>query len=241
MSGRSPIAPLLWIFAVSLFVGTVLALGLGFDLFVQPPDVPEATLFPDRLQATQPFFAARWPYDAASTLLFVVGFGALALAAGGIASLGGGHRLADVFRASMLVSGILGVVAGLAYFGATKITIDLAYCDCGYIDTELIGQFWGLAIVHSATDWLSNGAVVFGAVAAALSTAVLRGIGLPSWWTGIAWAAAGLLIASIVLNELTDTPAGDIAVALATAILLPTWAIMLTRVPASTVSTGGEA
>jgi hypothetical protein len=240
LTGRTPITPLLWIFAVSLLVGTVLTLGLGFDLFVQPPDVPDTATFPERLQAMQPFFAARWPYDAVATLLFVIGFGALALAAGGIASLGGRHRLADVFRASMLVSGILGVVAGLLYFGATRVTIDIGYCDCGFIETELIGQFWALTIVQNATDWLSNGVIVFGALAAALSTVVLHGVGLPSWWKWIAWAAAVLLIVSIVLNELTDTPAGDIAVGLATAILLPVWAIMVGRLPSSPTASAGE-
>ena len=167
LTGRTPIMPLLWIFAISLIIATILNLGLGFDLFVEPPEIPESTLFPDRLEAIQPFHAARWTYDAAATLFFVIGFGALALAAGGVASLGGRHRLADVFRASMLVSGILGVVAGLLYYGATKVTVDLAYCDCGYIDTELIGQFWALAVVQGATSWVSNGAIVFGALAAA--------------------------------------------------------------------------
>ena len=229
--------PLLWIFAISLIIATILNLGLGFDLFVEPPEIPESTLFPDRLEAIQPFHAARWTYDAAATLFFVIGFGALALAAGGVASLGGRHRLADVFRASMLVSGILGVVAGLLYYGATKVTVDLAYCDCGYIDTELIGQFWALAVVQGATSWVSNGAIVFGALAAALSTMVLRGVGLPSWWTWTAWGAAILLILGFALGELTDTPAGDLAIALATGILLPIWAILLTRVQAGATET----
>ena len=91
--------------------------------------------------------------------------------------------------------------------------------------------------MQGATSWVSDGAIVFGALAAGLSTAVLRGVGLPSWWTWTAWGAAILLIVGFVLTELTDTPAGDIAIALATAILLPIWAILLTRVEASATAT----
>ena len=236
MSRRTAIPPLLWIFAISLILATMLRSGLGFDLFVPQPDIPDSTLLPDRLQAIQPTLAARWPYDAAATLLFVLAFGALALASGGLAGLAGGHRMADVFRASLVTSGILGVASGLLYFGATKITIDVPYCDCGFVESELISQFWALSVVQSATDWLTNGAIVFGALGAAMSTTVLRGIRLPSWWTWAAWGAAATLIASVVLHEFVDSLAGDIALALATAVLLPVWAIMLARVPTSAES-----
>ena len=69
--------------------------------------------------------SAALAYAAATMLLFVLGFGALALAApSGIASLGGSSTsLADVFRASMLVGDPRSVgVFFLRNFGATKTT-----------------------------------------------------------------------------------------------------------------------
>ena len=73
---------LLAIFAASFLLATILALALGFDLLVPTPDIPETLDFPARLQAVHSFLVARWPFEALSTLLFVVGFGALVLVAG---------------------------------------------------------------------------------------------------------------------------------------------------------------
>ena len=204
-----------------------MALALGFDLLVQQPDIPETLDLPSRLEAIHPFHVAQWPFDAASTLLYVVAFGALLLAAGSIAALAGADGRADILKSAIVASGLLGVASGLLYFGATQVTIALQYCDCGFKTEEVISQFWAITIVQGATDWLSYGAVVFGAIAAALSALVLGDRGLPPIWRWISWSAAVLLILSIVLNEFSDTPAGDIAVAVATGILLPAWAIIL--------------
>ena len=218
---------LLWIFAVCAVLATLLALALGFDLLVQPPEIAETLDLPSRLEAIHPFHVAQWPFDAASTLLYVVAFGALLLAAGSIASLAGTDGRADMLKSAIVASGLLGVASGLLYFGATQVTIALQYCDCGFKTEEVISQFWAITIVQGATDWLSYGAVVFGAIGAALSALVLGDRGLPPIWRWITWSAAVLLVLSIVLNEFTDTPAGDLAVAVATGILLPAWAIIL--------------
>ena len=151
---------LLGIFATCFLLATILALALGFDLLVPTPDIPETLDFPGRLQALQPFRDAQWPFDAVSTLLFVVGFGALALVAGPIASLAGADRRA----------GVLGV---------------------------------------------------------GMSALVLGDRGLPQMWRWISWSAAGLLILSIALHEVSDTPAGDLIASVASGLLLPAWAVIL--------------
>ena len=71
--GWSALHVLLGLFAVCFAVATLIALGLGFDLLVPPPDLAETLDLPGRLQAIRPFREATWPFDAASTLLFVVG------------------------------------------------------------------------------------------------------------------------------------------------------------------------
>lgn len=218
---------LLGIFAACLVLGTIVALGLGFDLLVAPPVIDESLDFPSRLNELQPFRVALWPYDALSTVLFVVGFGALALVSGSIASLADRDRRAGILRSSIFTSGLLGVAAGLVYLGGTQVTIALQYCDCGFRAEETISQFWALSILQGASDWLSYGAVAFGAIGVALSAVILgRGL-LPSSWTWISWASAGLLVLSIALHELSDPPAGDIVLAVASGLLLPAWALML--------------
>ncbi len=161
------------------------------------------------------------------TLLFVIAFGALALAAAPIAALAGPDRRAGLLQASILVAGILGVVGGLAYLGATNVTIVQQYCDCGFKTQEAISQFWAITIVQGATDWLGYGAVAFAAIALALSAATLGDRGLPSWWTWTAWAAATLLVLGIVANQVIDSPVGDLLTAVASGVLLPIWAILL--------------
>ena len=109
----------------------------------------------------------------------MVAFAALGLAADPIASLGGRDRRAGVLRASILASGVLGVIGGLLYVGGTQVTMAFTYCDCGFIAEETISQFWVALIVQGATDWLGYGAIVFGALAVALSVIVAPDWGLP--------------------------------------------------------------
>lgn len=218
---------LLWIFAASMVVATALALALGFDLLVPPPVIDETLDFPSRLTAIQPFQAARWPFDAASSLLFVVGFGALALLAGPIAALAGDDRRAGILRSAILASGLIGVVAGLLYVGATQVAVTQQYCDCGFLTEEVIAQFWAVASIQAATDWLAYGAILFGAIGVALSAVMLTGLGLPTAWRWVAAAGGAMLALSVVLHEISDSPAGDIAAAIASGVLLPAWAIML--------------
>ena len=81
MAGRwSTLRTLLGVFAACLVLATVLGLVAGFDLVVHPPDLAPTLDLPSRLLASQPYREARWPLDAVSALLYVVAFGALALA-----------------------------------------------------------------------------------------------------------------------------------------------------------------
>lgn len=227
MTNRWSVArTLLGVFAACLVLATILSLALGFDLLVRPPDLADTLDLPSRQVALQPFREARWPIDAVSTLLYVVAFGALLLAAGPIASLAGADRRAGVLKSSILASGLLGIVSGLLYVGATQVTIAL-YCDCGFKTEESISQFWAINIVLGATNWLGYGAIVFGAIGVTTSAFVLGGRGLPRSWRWLAWIAAVLLILSVVLHEVSDTPAGDLVVAVATGLLLPAWALIL--------------
>ena len=234
----SILAILLGIFAACLFVATVLSLVLGLDLAVQPPNHPETLDLPSRLIALQPYREARWPLDAVSSLLYVVAFGALTLAAVQIAALAGSDRRAGLLQSAILVAGILGVTTGLLYIGATKVTIDQQYCDCGFKIQESISQFWAINIVQGATNWLSYGAIVFSAIALGLSSLALANRGLSTAWHVLAWTAAVLLVLSIPAHEFIDSPLGDLLAALATGLLIPAWAILLAMRSTDRLSVG---
>lgn len=119
------------------------------------------------------------------------------------------------------------MIGGLVYVGGTQVTVALAYCDCGFKAEETISQFWAITVVQGATNWLSYGAIVFGAIGVATSALVLGSRELPQMWRWLAWTAAVLLILSVVLHEVSDTPAGDLLAAVASGLLLPAWALML--------------
>ena len=230
MARSWPIARILLItFAVCVVAATLLALGLGFDLLVTPPSIDETLDFPTRLEALQPFRVALWPWDAAATVLFTVAFAALALLADPIAGIAGADRRAGVMRSAILASGLIGVVSGLLYFGGTQATIAIQYCDCGFKAEEVISQFWARAVLTGATDVLGYGAVAFGALGVALATAVLDPRVGSTAWRWIGRAAAVSLAGSIVVQEVSDTPAGDLLLAIATGLLLPAWALLLAR------------
>lgn len=218
---------LLWVFAISLVVSTLLGLGLGFDLFVAPPQIAETLDLPSRLIALEPFRAARWPWEFLGTLAYVIGTGALFLAAGPVAALSGTDRRAGLVKSSLQVAGLVGVVSGLIFVGAMGVPIAEGYCDCGFKTEETISQFWAVNVINGATTWLDYGVLVFGAIGLVTAALALAGRGLPAVWRTISLTAAGLLIASILLRELSDSPAGDLVAALATGLLLPAWAIIL--------------
>ena len=228
MAGRwSLTRSLLWIFAISAFVGTILGLAVGLDLVAKPPDIPDTVDLPGRLEAIRPYLEARWPLDAAANLAGIVAFGALALLADPLGSLVGTDDRAGFLRVSIIVSAILAIAGALVYVGATRVTIDQAYCDCGFKTEESISQFWAISIVHGATDWLSHGSTVFAAIALAAAGILIGRRGMPSSWRWLAGIGAVALIVGMVLSEAIDSPAGDLITAAATGIVLPAWALFL--------------
>ncbi|HEV8402218.1 MAG TPA: hypothetical protein VGQ31_04215 [Candidatus Limnocylindrales bacterium] len=218
---------LLWIFAISAFIGTLLGLVLGLDLVAHPPDIPDTVDLPGRLEAIRPYLEARWPLDLATNLAAIVAFGALALLADPLAALAGSDDRAGLLRVSIIVSAVLALAGALIYVGATRVTIDQAYCDCGFKTEESISQFWAISIIQGATDWLSHGSSVFAAIALVAAGSLIRRRGLPPSWRWLAWAGALALIVGMVLGEVVDGPIGDLVSAAATGILLPVWALML--------------
>ncbi len=217
---------LLGIVAAGLIVGTVLALGVGLDWFVAPPNLADTLDLPGRIAASQPYRDAIWPYDFASHLAFVLAFGALALASDSIAALGRPGQGTGVLRVAVLTSGILGVAAGLLYVGANG-AANTGYCDCGFKVEETIAQLWALNIFEGGATWLEYGAIVVGALAVLAASIQIPFARSAPTFRGLAWTSAILLIAGVVMTEVVDSQFGQLVTALATGIALPIWVALL--------------
>jgi hypothetical protein len=217
---------LLAIFAVALFLATLINLGMTFDVFVTPPNLSGDLDLPTRVIQSHPYQEAIWPFDAATNLLYLVAFGSLALVSRSLRDLGGSHPLANLLGTSALVSGVVGAVGSLIYIGGTKVIIDQQYCDCGFKTEEAISQFWAINILQGGTTWLAFGTIAFGALAVAVSASVVGAV-MSSSFRGVAGAAVVALLFGLALDIVGQGQVGDVVLALATGILLPAWALMI--------------
>ena len=76
--------------------------------------------------------------------------------------------------AGLGMAGILGAVAQLLIIGVTQPTIDNAYCDCGFKETEIVAQIWAQQLAESASQWLINAALVLAAIGVASAATAFR-------------------------------------------------------------------
>jgi hypothetical protein len=140
----------------------------------------------------------------------------------------------DAMTLVLVFGGVVGIGAQLLNIGVGDAARPF-YCDCGYRAEEVIGLDRALNVGWSMVNWLSMGAVAFVGVGIALAGRVVE---VSSTWRLVSYAiAAGVLVAvairvagSLVLIEAFDPfQVSDLIVAVASGILVPIWAILLSR------------
>jgi len=215
--------------AASFFVAALLFLGLTFNVFVKPPDIPASADLPTNLLAAVPAIHAMWPFDAVSSLLFGVGFGALALLGRPLASLvPAGRGGATLIGPALLGGGVLGVAAQLIHVGAQQLVVDIPYCDCGFKVQETISQHWALVLIGGAQSWLTNGAAILLVVGFSVAGYVLADVVRSAGWRELSFLTAAVAVVSVILSALEL--GGDLTqllIAAIAAILIPLWAVLL--------------
>ena len=229
MASTSPLLRPVGRLTAGLFVAaTVLLVGLNLNLFATPPNLPDSMDFVERILGTLDYRVAIWPFDFASAILFGVAL-ALLVPFGRIlgASAGAGDdRRSILFVWGLGSAGIVGVIAQLIYVGARQVTVDIAYCDCGYKEVEVIGQLWAMNLIEGAQDWLINGVAILLAIGVAVAGAVLGSGRMSSTWRWLSYAIAVLLVTSVVLSVVgVDDTIGTLLTAVAAGILLPAWIV----------------
>ena len=156
---------LAWSVGFLFLLGTVLQLVDFFNLYKTPPDLPESLNMVEFRLAVQDYRVAVWPIFLLSNLATGIGFmavTALGLALAGHLTSDNSHRVG--IAAGLGMAGIFGAVAQLLIIGVAQPTIDNAYCDCGFKETEIVSQIWAQQLVESASRWLTNAALVLAAI-----------------------------------------------------------------------------
>jgi hypothetical protein len=218
---------LAWTVGILFLLGTVLQLVDFWNLYSTPPAGTPANMVEGRL-AAQDYRVAIWPIFAVGNLAFAVGF--IALVGVGLALAARLERVDPrriVIPMTFAVAGVLGAVGQLMIIGAAQVTVDLAYCDCGFKNEEVVSQIWGQMLIQGASEWLVSTAAVLAAIGIVGVALALRRR-MPAGWDIISWLTAIGLIATVVVQLLeVGGDLGTYLLAIVTGVLVPIWSIWL--------------
>jgi hypothetical protein len=214
-------------------VGLLFLIGTGFhlvdllNLVATPPDTSVLNMVEGRL-AGQPYRVAIWPIFFLSNLLIGVAFVALSgLGLALVRWLATDDPRRVIIVTSLGVAGVLGAVGQLILIGAAQVTVDLAYCDCGFKETEVVSQIWAQMLAEGASSWLVNGAAVLAGIGVLAVDSSFRGR-MPTAWDVVSWLTAIGLFATVVVGLLR--PEDDLGLYLQLLVsggLVPIWTIWL--------------
>jgi hypothetical protein len=218
---------LAWAVGVLFLIGTAFQLVDILNLYATPPDTGASNMVEQRL-AVQGYRVAIWPIFFLNNMSFVIGFVALAgLGVALAALLAPTDTRRTAIAVGLAVGGILGAVGQLILIGATQVTIDLAYCDCGFKEAEIVSQIWGQMLLEGAKDWLVNAAAILAAIGILAVDAAFRAR-LPAAWSIVSWVTAIGLVATVLVGVLQV--GGDLGLYLlviVSGVLVPLWTIWL--------------
>jgi hypothetical protein len=140
----------------------------------------------------------------------------------------------DAMTLLLVFGGLIGIASQLANIGVGDAARPF-YCDCGYRTEQMIGRDEALNVGWSMVNWLTMGAITFVGIGVAVAARV---VSVTATWRVLSYAvAAGVLLAvavrvagSIVFIEAFDPyQVSDVIIAITTGILVPVWAILLSR------------
>ena len=218
---------LAWTVGILFLIGTALQLVDFLNLYATPPAGTPANMVEGRL-AAQDYRVAIWPIFAVGNLAFTVGF--IALVGLGLALASRVERSRPqriVIPMTFAVAGVLGAVGQLIVIGAAQVTVDQAYCDCGFKNEEIVSQIWGQMLIEGASEWLVSTAAVLAAIGIVGVDLALRRR-MPAGWDIISWLTAIGLIATVVVELLeVGDDLGTYLLAVVTGVLVPIWTIWL--------------
>lgn len=213
------------------------------NLIYQPPVIPETANLVESVTARIPYRQDVWPLFLAANGLFALGF--IALGGLGIVLARRAGRADDrgaVLLWTLTAAGTLGAVGQIVLVGAVKTSVDIPYCDCGFMNEEIVSQVWALMVVQGAAQMLVQVGSVFAAAGVVVAALVFAGRGMPASWAWLSYGTAAVVVvaASLGVADVLGDVVQWLTVAV-TGVLVPAWAIWLAvrfRQPSVESSTG---
>jgi hypothetical protein len=231
MGGRSALRILAAAVGLLFLIGTVFQLLDQFDVIAKPPPGLEAANLVDRRLALQPYREAVWPVYLLNNGL--IGLGFLALTGVGIALSRRIPRAEDrgtVLLWTLVTGGLLGGLGQLILLGGTKATIDIAYCDCGFKEQEVVSQIWAQMVVESAGQFVVQIAALFAAGGLVVAARTFAGRSMPDAWALLSYLTAAIVVLTAILAFVGLDSLFDVTnwlTILVTGVLIPVWALWL--------------
>ena len=224
----TPVRWLAWTVGALFLIGTALQLVDTLNLYVTPPDTGASSMVAQRL-ASQDYRIAIWPVFALNNLSFGIAFVAitgLGLALAALLATGDTRRIA--IMTTVGIAGILGAVGQLILLGATQVTIDIAYCDCGFKETEIVAQIWAQMLANGASQALVDAASILAAIGIFVIASTFRR-DMPGAWEIWSWLTATALIVGFFVRFLSlgNEDLGLILFVVISGVLVPVWAFWL--------------
>lgn len=240
---RTWAARLGWLTAAAFLAGAAL---VTFLMLTRPEErsfPPDAT-FVDHLLAEFEDAQAVWLLDLGNSLLFAVGFAAIA-ALGAVLRhvLGRDDPRGMVAVAAFMVAGAVGVAAQLIYIGGTEVATNPEYCDCGFLAEEIISRAMIHFTINGIVFWMVDAFVVlFGVGLLAVASVASASGTMPTSWVAFTRLLAIVGLAMVIWNrvavplliqagydEVDYFLIGSIIIGIVAGILVPVWAAWLAR------------
>jgi len=241
---RQLAARLSWVTAGTFLVASVVVLLLSFNVTAaEPTFAPDAT-FVDNILASFENQQTRWIQDLGSSLLFAVGFAAIALLGAILRHvLGSDDPRSMLATVAFLAAGTVGITSQIIYVGGTEVATNPQYCDCGFLAEEIISRAMILDVINGIVSWMIDGFSVLFAVGLLAIAAVASASGsMPAGWVAFTRLLAVVGLATVIWNRVSipllvqagfdDVDYGRIGALIVVAvggILVPVWAGWLAR------------
>lgn len=231
-----------WLLAVTFLVATAVVVLVNLNITAPAPDFADDAALPDIILANFESAREAWLQDMGASLLFALGFLAIA-ALGPIlrALLDRSDPRATRVAVLFLVAGTIGILSQVIYIGGKEVATAPYYCDCDFLPEQLVSRGTVLDVITGIQAWMVDAFTLLFALGLLATASLASAAAWPAGFVRASQALAVLGLASVAWNRIAvtllvnaqvDIDYGHIGLAILAVIAgvaTPMWAVMLAR------------